>query len=184
MYLFLKVESHVAQLLFHVPNNFALGRSRELISTLGQYLDHIIRQVPPSEVEAQNAMRNGVALVDGHCVRDAVARVEDDARRATGRIQREDGLDRDVERGAVERLEHNLRHLLAVGLRVERRLSEEDGMLLRRDTQFVEERVVPDLLHVIPVGDDTVLDRVFERQDAAFRLCFVSAMECKALDRQ
>jgi hypothetical protein len=33
---------------------------------------------------------------------------------------------------------------------------------------------VPDLLHIVPVGDDAVLNRVLERQDAALRLRLVA----------
>jgi len=33
---------------------------------------------------------------------------------------------------------------------------------------------VPDLLHVVPVGDDAVLDRVLEREDATLRLGLVA----------
>jgi len=68
----------------------------------------------------------------------------------------------------------DLRHLLAVGLGVERRLGEQDWMLLRGDTQLVVERVMPDLLHVVPVGDDAVLDRVLERQDTSLALRLVA----------
>ena len=35
-------------------------------------------------------------------------------------------------------------------LGVERRLGEEDGVLLRCDAELVVERVVPDLLHIVP----------------------------------
>ena len=49
-------------------------------------------------------------------------------------------------RGHVERLEHDLRHLLAVGLRVERRLGQQHRVLLGRDAELVVEGVVPDLL--------------------------------------
>ena len=49
-------------------------------------------------------------------------------------------------RGHVEGLEHDLRHLLAVGLGVERCLGQEDGVLLGRDAELVVEGVVPDLL--------------------------------------
>ena len=45
---------------------------------------------------------------------------------------------------------------------------------LGRDAQLVEERVVPDLLHVVPVGDDAVLDRVAQREDAALGLRLVA----------
>ena len=38
-------------------------------------------------------------------------------------------------------------------------------MLLGGDTQLVVEGVVPDLLHVVPVGDDAVLDGVLQGED-------------------
>ena len=72
-------------------------------------------------------------------------------------------LDGDVHGGRVERLEHDLCHLLAVGLRVERRLGQKHRVLLGRHAELVVESVVPDLLHIIPVRDNTVLDRVLER---------------------
>ena len=90
-------------------------------------------------------MRERVALVDRDGVRDAVARVHDDAGGTARRVEREDGLDGDVHGRDVEGLEHDLRHLLAVGLRVERGLGEEDRVLLRGDTELVVEGVVPDL---------------------------------------
>ena len=89
-------------------------------------------------------------------------------------VQRQHRLDGHVHGRRVERLEHDLRHLLPVGLGVERRLGEQDGMFLGGDSQLVVERVVPDLLHVVPVGDDAVLDRVLERQDAALGLGLVA----------
>lgn len=69
--------------------------------------------------------------VDGHGVGDTVAGVEDDTSGAPGSIQGEHGLNSDVHGRNVESLEHDLRHLLAVSLRVERRLREENRVLLR-----------------------------------------------------
>jgi len=46
-------------------------------------------------------------------------------------------------------------------------------MLLRGDAQLVVEGVVPDLLHVVPVGHDPVLDRVLEGEHAALGLRLV-----------
>jgi hypothetical protein len=89
-------------------------------------------------------------------------------------IQREDSLDGDVHSGGVEGLEHDLGHLLTVSLGVERRLGEEDGVLLGSHTELVVEGVMPDLLHVIPVADDTVLDGVLEGQDTPLGLGFVA----------
>ncbi|KAE9411650.1 hypothetical protein Angca_001693, partial [Angiostrongylus cantonensis] len=68
----------------------------------------------------------------------------------------------DVHGRGVEGLEHDLSHLLAVGLGVQGSLSQQNGVFLRSNTEFVVEGVMPDLFHVIPVGDDTVLDGVLE----------------------
>ena len=67
------------------------------------------------------------------------------------------------------KLHKHLRHLLAVGLGVEGRLREQHGVLLGRHAQLIVEGVVPDLLHVVPVGHDPVLDGVLEAQDALHR---------------
>ena len=67
-----------------------------------------------------------------------------------------------------------LGHLLTVGLRVEGGLGKEDGVFLGGNTQLVVEGVVPDLLHVIPVGDDAVLDRVLDGQDTTLGLGFIT----------
>ena len=83
---------------------------------------------------------------------------------ARRRVQRRDGLDADGHRGRVERLKHDRRHLLTVRLRVHRRLRQHDRPINRFNTEFVEERVVPDRLHTVPVVDDTVLNRVLHRQ--------------------
>ena len=67
----------------------------------------------------------------------------------------------DIKAGHVENFEHNLGHPFSVLLGVERRFCHQDGMLFGRNSEFVVEGVVPDLLHVVPVGDDSVLDGVF-----------------------
>merc|ERR1739838_867622 len=43
--------------------------------------------------------------------------------------------------------------------------SEQGGVLLGCHAQLVVEGVMPDLLHVVPVGDDAVLDGVLQSQD-------------------
>ncbi|BAT16015.1 Os12g0163750, partial [Oryza sativa Japonica Group] len=91
---------------------------------------------------------------------------------ATG-VEGEHGLDGDIHGGDIEALEHDLGHLLPVGLGVERRLGEQRRVLLGRHPELVVEGVVPDLLHVVPVAHDPVLDRVLERQDPPLRLRLV-----------
>ena len=177
--LLLKVEGDVAELLLDVTDDFSLGRGGEGVASLHEDLDEVLGQVSSGEVETEDGVRERESLVNGHSVRDTVTRVEDDTGRSARSVQRQDGLDRHVKGRGVERLEHDLRHLLSVLLRVEWRLGEQDGVLLGGDSELVVEGVVPDLLHVVPVGDDTVLDRVLEREDTSLGLRLVAGMSAR-----
>merc|ERR1711910_81585 len=85
-----------------------------------------------------------------------------------------DSLDGNIHCWHVEGFEHDLGHLFTVSLWVEGSLSEEDGLFLRGNTEFIVEGVMPDLLHVIPVGDDTVFNGVFQGKDTSLGLSFIS----------
>ncbi len=93
-----------------------------------------------------------------------VTRVEHDTRGSAGGVEGKHGLDRDVESGNGKGLKHDLRHALPVRLRVERGLGQQHGVLLGIDSKFGVEGMVPDLLHVIPVGHNSVLQRVLNHQ--------------------
>lgn len=67
----------------------------------------------------------------------------------------------------------HLCHLLSVGFGVQGSLCEQHRVLLRGYSQLVVESVMPDLLHVIPVGDDAMLDGVLEGEDAPLALRLV-----------
>merc|ERR1711974_114938 len=87
---------------------------------------------------------------------------------------REHSLDGDVHGGHVEGLKHDPGHLLPVGLGVEGSLSQEDGLLLRGNTELIVEGVMPDLLHVIPVGDDSMLNGVFQGENTSLGLSLIT----------
>ena len=67
--------------------------------------------------------------------------------------------------GGVEGLEDDLDELLPVALGVEGSLGVEMRRLVGGDSQLVVEGVMPHFLHVIPVGDNAVLDGILERQN-------------------
>ena len=115
-----------------------------------------------------------LTLIDGDSVGNTITRIHDDTGGPSRSIQGQDSLDGDVESGAVEGLEHDLSHLLSVGLGVEGSFSQQGRVFLRGDTELVVEGVMPDLLHIIPVGDDSVLDGVFQGEDTSLALGFVS----------
>jgi len=62
----------------------------------------------------------------------------------------------------------------SVGLGVQRSFSEQDWVFFGGDSQFVIEGVVPDFFHIVPVGNDTVFNRVFQGQDTTFALGFIT----------
>merc|ERR1711976_464100 len=121
-----------------------------------------------------DSMGESITLVDGDTVGDTVTRVHDNTSGTSGGVQGEDSLDGNIHSGHVEGLEHDLSHLLSIGLGVEGSLSQEDGLLLWGNSEIVVEGVVPDLLHVIPVGDDSVLNGVLEGEDTSLGLSLIS----------
>merc|ERR1712086_462170 len=102
-------------------------------------------------------MGQGVSFIDGDSVGNTITRVHDD----TG------GPTRDIHGRGVESFEHDLSHLLPVGFGIKGGLSQENGVLLWCNAELIVEGVMPDLLHVIPVGDDTMLDGVFEGENTS-----------------
>merc|ERR1712173_400083 len=119
-------------------------------------------------------MGKGITFIDGDTVGDTITRVHDNTSGTAGGVEGEDSLDGNIHGGHVEGLEHDLGHLLTVGLGVEGSLGEEDGLLLRGNTELIVEGVVPDLLHVIPVGDDSVFNWVLEGEDTSLGLSLIS----------
>lgn len=172
--LLLEVKGDVAELLLDVTNDFTLGSSGESVTALSEDLHEVVSKIATSHVNTGNGVGQSETLVDGDNVGDTVTGVENDTGGTAGGVKGEDGLDGDVEGGGVEGLEDNLGHLLTVGLGVDGSLGEQDGVLLGSDTQLVVEGVVPDLLHVVPVGDDTVLNGVAESKDTTLGLSLVT----------
>jgi len=169
-----EVKGDVAQLLLDVTDDFALSGGGERVAALGEDLHQVVSQIATGKIETQDGVGQSVTFIDGYGMRDTIAGVKNDTSGTTGRVEREDGLNGDVHGGRVEGLEHDLGHLFTIGLRVERRLGEEDRVLFRGNAELVVERMMPDLLHVVPVGDDTVLDRVLQGEDTSLRLGLIA----------
>merc|ERR1712102_4905 len=173
-HLLLEVQGDVAELLLDVTDNLALSGGGERVATLGEDLHEMISEVTASQVEPEDGVGESVSLVDGDSVGDTVSGVQDDTGGTAGGVQGENSLDGDIHGGSVEGLEHDLGHLLPVSLGVEGSLSREDGVFLGGNTELVVEGVMPDLLHVVPVGDDSVLNGVLQGEDTSLGLGLVS----------
>jgi hypothetical protein len=170
----LEVEGDVAELLLDVSDDFSLGGGDEGVTSLSKDLHEVVSKISAGKIESHDGVGKGVTFVDGDVVGNTVTSVEDDTGGSAGGVEGEDGLDADVHGGDVEGLEHDLGHLFSVSLGVEGSLSEESRVLFWGNSELVVESVVPDLLHIVPVGDDTVLDGVLEGEDTSLGLGLVS----------
>merc|ERR1711988_1606885 len=173
-HLLLEVKGDVAELLLDVTDNLTLSSGGERVAPLGEDLHEVVGQLTASQVQTEDGMGEGITFIDGDGVGDTITGVHDDTGGTARGVQREDSLDGNVHGGHVEGLEHDLSHLLTVSLGVEGSLSQEDGLFLRGNTELIVEGVVPDLLHVVPVGDDSVLNGVLESKDTSLGLGLVT----------
>lgn len=116
----------------------------------------------------------GVTLVDWDGVTDTIASIKHDTCGTARAAEGQHGLISDKEGWDREGLEHDLDHLLTVLLplhhhpvttRGTRDLAKEDWVLSWVDRELVVEHVVPDLLHIVPVGDETALNWVVQDED-------------------
>merc|ERR1719455_56291 len=173
-HLLLEVKGNIAELLLDVTDNLTLGSGGERVASLGEDLHQVVGELTSSKVKTDDGVGQSVTIVDWDTVGDTVTGVHDDTSGTSGSVQGEDSLDGDVHGGHVEGLEHDLGHLLTVGLGVEGSLSQEDGLLLGGNTELVVEGVMPDLLHIIPVGDDSVFNGVLQGEDTSLGLGLIS----------
>merc|ERR1712056_30695 len=165
---------NIAELLLDVTDNLTLSGGGERITTLSEDLHEVVGELTASQVQTEDGMGKSITFIDGDVVGDTITRVHDHTGGTTRSIEGEDSLDSNIHGGHVESLEHDLSHLLTVSLGVEGSLSEEDGLFLWGNTEFIVEGVMPDLLHIIPVGDDTVFNWVFQGKDTSLGLSFIS----------
>merc|ERR1719230_421176 len=173
-HLLFEVKGNIAKLLLDVTDNLTLSGGGERVTTLGEDLHQVVGELASSKVKTDNGMGKGITFIDWDTMGDTISRVHDNTSGTARGVEGEDSLDGNIHGGHVEGVEHDLGHLLTVSLGVEGSLSEEDGLLLWGNTEFIVEDVVPDLLHVIPVGDDSVLNGVLEGEDTSLGLSLIS----------
>ena len=178
----------VAELLFDFSHSFKISSAVERVPPHEQKLDQISRDDSSGDIEPPREVGQRKAVVHRDDMRHAVARVDNDTSSQTciyiyfnnknqkkkkpsaqywGRtlcVERQHGLDGDVHALEAVLLEHDLAHLLPVRLGVHRGLREEHLAPRRVDAQLLRERVVPQVLHVLPVAHDPVLHRLRDLQ--------------------
>merc|ERR1719283_302556 len=173
-HLLLKVKSDVAKLLLDVADDLTLSGGDERVSSLSHDLHEVVSQITSGQVKTQDGVGESETFINGDGVRDTISDVEDETSSTARGVQGEHGLDAHVGGGSIEGLEDNLDELLPIRFGVEGSLRVEMRRFIGRDSQLIVEGVMPDLLHVVPGGDDTVLDGVFQRENTSLGLGLVT----------
>ena len=173
-HLLLKVKSNIAELFLDVTDNLTLSSGGERVTSLSKDLHKVVGELTASQVQTEDGVWESITFIDGDSVGNTITRIHDNTSGTTRGIEGEDSLDGNIHSWHVEGLKHDLSHLLTVSLWVQWGLSQEDGLFLWSNTELIVEGVMPDLLHVIPVGDDTVLNWVLQGKDTSLGLGFVS----------
>merc|ERR1711977_699769 len=169
-----EVKGNIAELFLDVTDNFTLSGGGERVTSLGEDFHEVVGELTSSQVQTKDGVWESITFIDGDGVGYTITRVHDNTGGTSGSIERKDSLDGNIHSWHVEGLEHDLGHLFTVSFWVEGSSSQEDGLLLWCNTEFIVEGVMPDFLHVIPVGDDTVLNGVFQGKDTSLGLSFIS----------
>merc|ERR1719420_943201 len=74
----------------------------------------------------------------------------------------------------MEHLEHYLCDAFTVCLWIQGGFRQQNGMLVWMNTELIVEGMMPYLLHVVPVRDYPVFDRIFKCKHTPSALCFIS----------
>merc|ERR1719300_2293809 len=169
-----EVKGNIAKLLLDVTNNLTLSSGSEGVATLSKDLHQVVGKLTSSEIKTDDGVGKSITFIDRNTMGNTISRVHDNTSGTTRGIKRKDSLDGNIHGRHVEGLKHDLSHLLAVSLWVKGSLSKENWLFLRGNTELIVEGVMPDLLHVIPVGDDSMFNRVLEGKDTSLGLSLIS----------
>ena len=170
------VLSDEAGLLLDASNNLLPSTSSTLGSDTveGQKFFHVLGNGSTSNEVLSDGVRDGETFEDGDSVGNTITGVANNTGGSTIGVQRHDGLDGNIETIDGELLEHDLGHLLSVSLGVTGSLSKEDIVLGGIASELVVESILPDLVHVVPVGDDTRLNGVGKLEDTSHLLSLIT----------
>lgn len=159
-------DRNIALQLLDPLNDLKLSGCMENIAGAPQQKLEMLRHIATSKVNSLYRVRDGETFEDWTAMANAVSAIKDDARRLATSVETEHGLLLEEYLWRAKLLEKDVSRLHAIAVGVQGRLSEEDGVLLGGDLELVED-VPPELLHVIPVLNYTVLNWIVEFENAS-----------------
>jgi len=163
---------------------------RDLLVTLTEELLDEGSDITTGERDVLDARADDITLSDGDNVGHTITTVDNSTGEGTildlllgpGGGKSKHGLHGDVEAGDVEGLEEDLCEVLTVLGGVQRRLGEEEVVILRLSAEVLEDDLLPHHLHVSPVIDLTMTDGIADLVALCCGHSFLTDVEVKILD--
>jgi len=113
---------------------------------------------------------------------NTITAVYNNTRGQTLGVEGEHGLNGDIDTTEVVAFKHDFSHHFAVLQGVHWRFGEEDLAASRVNLHLLEEGVVPEMLHVVPALDDTVLHGIGDLEHGSGSSGLVTAHDVLELD--
>jgi len=155
-----KIVANVAELLLDLTDSLKIGSAVEGITTEKKKLDEVAGNIRTGDIKTTHKVGHGVTLANGDDVSHTITRVKHDTIEKTLSIKHENGLHGNVDTVETVLLEHDLHHLLTILLGVHGSLSKKNLALLGVDLKALVPGVIPDVLHILPRADHTVIKRI------------------------
>merc|ERR1712126_533183 len=169
-----EVKGNIAELFLDVTDDFTFSGGGERVTSLGEDLHEVVGELTSSQVQTEDGVWESITFIDWDGVGYTISGVHDDTSGTSRGIEGKDSLDGNIHGWHVEGFEHDLGHLFTGSLWVKWGFSQKNGLFFWCNTEFVVEGVAPDLFHIIPVGDDSVFNWVFQGKDTSLGLGFIT----------
>jgi len=177
-----EIITNVAELLLDLSDCLKIGSSVEGVSSEQQKSDQVSSDISSSNVQTSGKMGKSESFVDGNDVSNTITRIDDNSSQQSLSVKGKDSLNGNVARLESILLKHDFNHLLSVLSGIHGSLSEHDLRLLGLDLQSLEEGVIPDVAHIVPVSDDSVIQRISDLEHGSQFGGFISNHDVLQLD--
>jgi hypothetical protein len=170
------VKRNVTEIFLNFSNDLSpSGLSTLLGDSIGlKELGHMVGDGSSGNVVLLDGMGDLETLIHWNGVSNTISGVANHTSCSTVGVEGKHGLDGDVKTLNLEGLEHELGHLFSVSLWILWGLGEHDLVFRWVHSELVAEAVLPDLLHLTPIGDNTGFDWVGELEDTSHLLGLIT----------
>jgi len=159
-----EIITDIAELLLDLTNSLKIGSAVEGITTEKKKLDEVTSNIGTGDIKTTHKVGHGVTLANRDNVSHTITRIEHDTIKKTLGVKHENGLNGDIDTMETVLLEHDFHHLLTVLAGVHGGLSKKDLAVLGVDLEALVPGVIPDVLHILPGADHTVIQRISDLQ--------------------